>query len=296
VDKQQTPEEKLKTIIYDIYTNLFCETASDKRRTYIGQIWDKIVLWWNKFNYHKIDAKEMGEEIFSVIKRLVKENNENVKNKSEFFYILQKSMKNAENEYFRKNGQDSIKIPREEKRKLKEVNDLIKMREDFWERKLTNDEKEQCISKWFKKQEYIDLLNLINIGSISHGGNNGNSEIDIIDTHSLGPLGEYISKTNMETVLKAVKYLLDEKHEKVRPCIKALFTLYCINHDLKELYPILDQKIIDSCQKHCKKLNQYEIYQKYHPETDKVNAGVMAATNLHDFLKDVETCLKAKIQ
>jgi len=297
VDKQQTTEENLKTIIYGIYTHLFSEIASDQRQVYIGQIWDKIVLWWNKFNCHKIDAKEMGEEIFNVIKRLVKENNEIVKNKSEFFYILKKSMENAENEYFRKGEQDSIKISREEKHKLKELNDLIKMREDFWERKLTNDEKEQCISKWFKKQEYIDLLNAKNVGSL-YPDNDETGGLNYVDPHSNDPLDEYINKTDMENVLEAVTEavtsVLDKKHEKVRPCIKALFTLYCINNNLRGLYPILDQEIIDSFLLYDKKPNQYEIYQKYHPETDKESAGSEASTNLHAFLKDVKKCLKGK--
>jgi len=295
VDKQQTPEEKLKTVIYDIYTNLFCETASDQRQTYIGQIWDKIVLWWNKFNYHKIDAKEMGEEIFNVIKRLVKENNEIVKNKSEFFYILQKSMKNAENEYFRKDEQNPIKIPREEKRKLKELNELIKIREDFWERKLTNDEKEQCISKWFKKQKYIDLLIAKNIGSL-YTGDDETGGLIYVDPHSADPLNEYINKTDMEIVLEAVTTVLKNKQERARPCVKALFTLYCIKNDLKGLYPILDQEIIDSFHKHDKKLKQYEIYLKFYPETDKKSAEVMAATNLRKFLNDIKAYLKGKNQ
>ena len=295
MDKQQTTEENLKTIIYGIYTHLFSEIASDQRQVYIGQIWDKIVLWWNKFNCHKIDAKEMGEEIFNVIKRLVKENNEIVKNKSEFFYILKKSMENAENEYFRKGEQDSIKISREEKHKLKELNDLIKMREDFWERKLTNDEKEQCISKWFNKQEYIDLLNAKNVGSLYHD-NDKTGGLNYVDPHSNDPLDEYINKTDMETVLEAVTSVLAKKQERARPCIRALFTLCCINKGIKELYPILDQEIIETFQKHGKKPKQYEIYLKYHPGVDKPSAEVQASTNLREFINNVETCLKEKNQ
>ena len=112
MDIQQTPEEKLKTIIYNIYTSIFSESAPDRRQVYIGQIWEKIVLWWNKNNYHKIDANEMGVEVYNVIKRLVKGNNETAKNISEFFNILRESMENAENEYILKYGQGPINIPR----------------------------------------------------------------------------------------------------------------------------------------------------------------------------------------
>ena len=301
MDKQQATEEKLKTVIYDIYTSLFDETASDRRQVFIGQIWDKIVLWWKKYNYHKIDPKEIGEEIFNVIKRLVKDNNETVKNKSEFFYILQKSMENAEKEYIRKYKQGSINIPRDKKRKLKELNELIKTREDSLNRKITNNEKEQCISEFFKKQEYIDLLNLVNIGSISYTGNDKNDEIDALNyiyNPSVDPLNEYINKTDMENVLKAVKLLLDKKQERARDCYRAFFTLYCIENykDFEKLYSVLDNEILETWRKNGKNPKQYEIYQKYHPNAQKSSAEAMASKNLSEFLNDIETCLKNKNQ
>jgi hypothetical protein len=293
VDIQQTPEEKLKTIIYDIYTSFFDETTSDQREKDLGKIWGNIVSWWNNYYYHKIDAKEMGVEIFNVIKRLVKDNNQTKKDKSELFYILKKSMENAEKEYFSKYEQSPIKISREKKRKLKEVAGFIRMKESQLERKLTTEEQIQGISKWFKNPEYIELLNIENIGSLDTG-NEETGGPNYADPHSDDPLDEYINKTDTEDVLEAVTSVLDKKQERARPCIKALFTLYCIKNNLKGLYPILDKEIIDSFYKHDKKPKQYEIYLKYHPETDKESAGVMAATNLREFLNDLETYLKKK--
>jgi hypothetical protein len=259
---------------------------------YYPTLCGEIYLWYK--DYLSVDIDNMGLAISKVTNRFTKaEKILKIPNdKDGFFKYLTASIKRE------RIGEDNdpIKIPKEKKRKLKEVEGFIRMKESQLGRELTSEEQIQGISKWFKKQEYLDLLNLINIGSISHGGNNGNSEIDIIDPHPVDPLGEYISKTDTEIVLKAVKYLLDKKHEKVRPCIKALFTLYCIKNNLRELYPVLDQEIIDSFHKHDKKPKQYEIYQKYHPGTDKENAGVMAATNLHEFLNAVETYLKAKNQ
>jgi len=310
VEEQQTPEEKLKTFIYDKYTALFSETASDRRQVYIGQIWEKIVLWWNKYNYHKkyndhiIDANDMGVEIFNVINRIVKDNNETVKNKSEFFSILKKSLKNAENEYFRTFGQGSIHIPRDKKRKLKELNGYIRTKEKLFGRKLTDDEKEQCVSKWFIKQEYIELLNAINLKRLSDlnkDENNENVDLDVADPHSNSSLDkDYIydplDNTNAEYVMEAVKFALEERQERARDCYKDLFTLYCIKKDVKELYHILDHGIIDSFHKNGIKPTQYEIYQKYHPGVDKDSAGSMAAANLKEFLKDIETYLKNKNQ
>jgi hypothetical protein len=90
VDKQQTTEEQLKTVIYNIYTLFFNESSSDRRQVYSGQIWEKIVFWCNCYDFLKINVNEMGIEIFNIIKRLTKDNNKTVKDKSEFFNILKK--------------------------------------------------------------------------------------------------------------------------------------------------------------------------------------------------------------
>ncbi|WP_461246803.1 hypothetical protein [Treponema sp. R6D11] len=300
MDIQQTPEEKLKTDIYDIYTRFFVESSSERRQVYYGQIWDKIVKWCNKYlKYLKINANDMGIEIFNVIKRLVKDNNETTKNKSEFFYILEKSVENAKYEYLRKYEQGSIDISREKNRKFMKVKkELIKMKEHQPGKNLTKDEEEKCISNWLKnKQEYIDIYNAKNIASISYIKHDENDEIDDIDlpdTQSDDPLDEYINNIDMETVLEAVTSVFTKKQKRARDCYKALFTLYCIKNDLKGLYPILDQEIIDTFHKHGKKPKQYEIYLKYHPEADKNSAEVMASTNLREFLNDIETHLKEK--
>jgi hypothetical protein len=288
VKAHKRTEEQQKDYIFDIFSKYRSETAPDRLQMYYPTLCGEIYLWYK--DYLSVDIDNMGLAISKVTNRFTKvEKISKIPNdKDGFFKYLTASIKRE------RIGEDNdpVKIPKEKKRKLKEVDSFIRMKESHLGRKLTTEEQIQGISKWFKKQEYLDLLNLINTGSISHGGNNGNSEIDIIDTHSLDPLGEYISKANMETVLKAVKYLLDERQERARPCIKALFTLHCIKNNLRELYPILDQEIIDSFHKHDKKPKQYEIYQKYHPGIDKESAGVMAATNLREFLNDVDNYLE----
>jgi len=303
MDIQQTPEENLKTTIYSIYISFFNESSSDRRQVYIGQIWEKIVIWWNKFNYHKIDdANEMGKEIFYIIKRFVKDNNKPAKNKSEFFSILRESMKNAENEYFRKYEQGPIDTPREKRSKFRKIADTIRIRQNELGRKLTTNECEQIIYIFFKKQDYIDLHNAINIGSISYTSNDGNDEIDILNfakTPADLLFDELINKINAQDVIEAVNYLLDKKQERSRDCYRALFTLHCFENikDFEELCPVLDESIIKDCQKgkkDGKNLNQSEIYQKYHPNAQKSGAEAMASKNLSEFLIDIKTYLKEK--
>jgi hypothetical protein len=293
VKEPKRTEEQQKDYIFELFSKCRSEIVSDQLQGSSVNLCKEIYYWYK--DYLSVDVTNMGLGLVEVIIRFTKNISKIPKDKDGFFKYLTTSIKREKiSSYYEFDEKSPVNIPIEKKKKLKEVKGFIRMKESQLGRELTSDEKIQGISKWFKKQEYLDLLNLINIGSISHGGNNGNSEIDIIDTYSLGPLGEYISKINTENVLEAVTSVLAKKQEKTRPCIKALFTLYCIKHDLKGLYPILDQEIIDSFHKHDKKPKQYEIYLKYHPETDKESAEAMASTNLREFLNDLETYLKKK--
>ena len=287
-------EEQQKEYIFDIFTKCNSETAPSRLQVYYPTLCEQVYRWYRDYLF--IDVNKMGLEITKVINRFIKEENiiKIPKDKDGFFKYLTTSIKREKADSYREyNENDTIKIPKEIKRKLREVEDFIRMKESQLGRELTNAEQKQGISKWFKEQEYIDLLNVINVGSISYISEGGNDETN---THSVDPLDEYIRKTYMETVLEAVKYLLDKKQERARDCCKALFTLYCIKNDLRELYPILDQEILDSFYKDGKKPKQYEIYLEYNPKADKKSAEVQAATNLRKFLNDIETYLKAKNQ
>ena len=244
----------------------------------------------------------MGLEITRVANRFIK--NENIskipKDKDGFFKYLTASINKEKAGFYREyNENDTIKIPKDKKRKLREVEDFVRMKESQLGRKLTNDECIQSIYKWFKKQEYVDLLNLINVGSISYTSSDGNDSIDalnFINTHSLDPLDEYILKTDLETVLEAVKSVLGKKQERARDCYRALFTLYCIENykDFEKLYPVLDSQILENWQKDGENPNQYEIYQKYHPKAQRSSSEAMASKNISEFLNDIESCLKEK--
>jgi uncharacterized protein YdeI (YjbR/CyaY-like superfamily) len=99
---------------------------------------------------------KMGLEITKVINRFTKEENISKipQDKDGFFKYLNVSIKSEKAGFYREyNENDKVKIPRDKKRKLREVEDFIRMKESQLGRKLTADEHSQSISKWFKKQE-----------------------------------------------------------------------------------------------------------------------------------------------
>jgi len=300
VKEPKRTEEQQKDHIFDIFSKCRVETASNRLQVYLSILCEQIYLWYR--NYLAIDVNKMGLEITRVANRFIKDENiSKIPNdKDGFFKYLSASINKEKAGFYREyNENDTIKIPKEKKRKLREVEDFIRMKESQLGRKLTNDEQIQSISKWFKKQEYIDLLKLINVGSISRTSNDGNDEIDALnyaDTSSVNPLDEYIIKTDMETVAKATKYSLAKKQERSRDCYRSLFTLYCIENykDFEKLYPVLDSQILETWLKGDKNPKQYEVYQKYHPKAQKSSAEAMASKNLSEFLNDIETCLKEK--
>ena len=286
----------------DIFTKCCNESESSRLQVYYPVLCEKIYFWYK--DYLSIDVDKMGLEITRVINRFIKD--ENISkipdNKEGFFKYLATSINKEKASFFRDyDEKDTIKIPREKKQKLREVEDFIRMKESQLGRKLSFDECLQGISKWFKKQEYVDLLNSMNVGSFfctSNDENNGIDVLNCVDTLSVDPLEKYISKTDMETALMAVQSLLEKKQERSRDCYRALFTLYCIENykDFESLYPILDGKIIETWQKNMKKPKHYEIYQMYHPNARKSSADAMASKNLAEFLNDVEIFLKEKNQ
>jgi len=298
VKELKRTEEQQKDYIFDIFSKCRIETASNRLQVHLSILCEQIYLWYR--DYLAIDVDKMGLEITKVVNRFIKiENILKIPNdKDGFFKYLNASInKEKANFYHEYNENDTIKIPKEKKRKLREVKDFIRMKESQLGRKLTNNEQIHCISKWFKKQEYINLLNVINVSSISYTNNDGNNEIDalnFVDILTDDPLNKYIEKNDMGNILEAVKSLLEKKQERSRDCYRALFTLFCIKYykNFDMLYPVLDSKIVENWQKDMKKLNLYEIYQIYHPNANESSAEAMASKNLNEFLNDVKTYLK----
>jgi DNA-directed RNA polymerase specialized sigma subunit len=301
-------EEQQKDYIFDIFSKCHKETASNRLQVYYPTLCEQIYLWYR--DYLSFDVDKMGLEITKVINRFTKEKNISKipQDKDSFFKYLNVSIKTEKAGFHREyNENETIKIPKEKKKKLREIEDFIRMKESNLGRKLTYNERIQSISAWFKitekkVREYLELVNNKNISSLDV--NNNGEKMNILDSEDLKP--PYLSNSfeepesafftnfNMAIIREAVTSVLAKKQERARDCYKALFTLHCLKKDIRELYPILDQEIIDAFHKDEKNPKQYEIYLKYHPETDKKSAEAMASTNLKEFLKDIETYLKGK--
>ena len=300
MEKHKRTEEQQKEYIFDIFSKCHGETTSSRLQMYYPILCEQIYRWYR--DYLSIDVDKMGLEIARVIKRFVRDETilKVPNDKDGFFKYLNSSIKRESKSFYREyNDNETIKIPKKKKQKLREVEDFIRMKESHLGRKLTADEQVQGISKWFKKHEYVSLLNLINVGSISHISSNRNNEVDVFGyatTFLDDPVDEYIRKTDMDTVRETVKTLLEKKQKRSRDCYRALFTLYCIEKykDFEKLCPVLDSQILRACDKGKKKPKRFEIYQKYHPNAQKSGAEAMASKNLSEFLNDIETYIKEK--
>ena len=302
--KHKRTEEQQKDYIFNIISKCHSETSSSRLQVYYPLLSEQIFIWYR--DYLSIDVDNMGLEIAKVINHFIADKyiSKIPDDKNGFFKYLNTSIKNEKaGSFYKYNEKDTIKIPKEKKQKLREVEDFIRMRESQLGRKLTSDEKTQGISKWFRKQEYNDLLNAINISSISITTDDENKEIDILNfvttpvydaLISNNPLDEYIRKTDKEIVREAIKTVIGKKQERSRDCYRALFTLHCIESykDFEKLYPVLDSQILKAWLKEGEKPKQFEIYQKYHPKVQKTSAEAMASKNLIEFLIDIEALLE----
>jgi hypothetical protein len=303
VKELKRTEEQQKDYIFDIFTKYRNEITSERLQVYYLDLCEQVYRWYRDYLF--IDVDEIGLEITKVIDRFIKDEtiSKIPQDKDGFFKYLSASVK-REKTYSKRgyNENETITIPKEKKRKLRKVEDFIRMKESQLGRKLTNDECEKSILKWFKKQVYVDLLKAVNIGSISYTRNDENEEVDALNSTATSiyntivtdnPLDEYIKRTNMAIILEAVKSVLDKKQKRSRNCYRALFTLYCIEKykDFEGLCPILDKNVIEACQ-NGKNPNKYEIYQQYHPNAKQSSAEAMASTNLKEFLGDIETYLR----
>jgi len=308
VKENKRTEKQQKDLIFDNFSKYINEPEIDRIKAY-QIICEQIYRWYK--DYKNIDIDETGLAIVQVISHLLKKEtiSKIPKDKDGFFKYLSSSIETEKKGlYYEYNENDLVNIPKEKKRKLRKVEDFIRMKESQLGRKLTNNERIQGVSKWFyisekKAREYLYLINNKNVSSLDVKNSKG-EENNILDSEDLKPPyqprpyeepeSSFFTNFNDSNIIEAVKFVLDNKHEKTRDCYKALFTLYCIKNDLKELYPILDQEIIDSFHKDGKEPNQYEIYMKYHPKAIQESAGSMASTNLREFLKDIKNYLKVK--
>jgi len=139
VKEHKRTEEQQKDYIFDIFSKCRSETAPGRLQVYYPTLCVEIYLWYK--DYLSIDIDDMGLAISEVINRFTKvEKIKRVPNdKDSFFKYLAASIK------IERRGEDNdpIKIPKEKKRKRKEIKDIIEMLESQLGRGSTSDEKIQ---------------------------------------------------------------------------------------------------------------------------------------------------------
>jgi ribosomal protein L13E len=307
VKEHKRTEEQQKDLIFDIYSKWREEPSNDRLFNYYRDLCKQIYLWCKSY-YRKIH--NMGEEIAVVTIRIMK-NKENIPtDKKSFFNYLSKALKNEKPNFLRKYNTEDIKIPKEIKSKIKNAEDVLRMKERNLGRALTKEEQIQTISDWYgiSKKRAILIIKAIEIRRMDFANNkidkNG-KRIDILDlaTSSIymdnnffNPLDEYLIKNDRKYILEAVEYLLSKKQQRARGCYRALFTLHCIENykDFEGLYTVLDKEVLEDLQKDGKEPNQYEIYMKYHPKAKQKSAEAESSKNLNEFLEDIKAYLKSK--
>jgi len=302
--KQSKTEDQLKAEIFGIYTRYTSESSSDRRQVDFVRIYDKIITWCKVFL--RIEADEMGVEIYRVVQRLIKRSDKNIpKDENKFYSYLRVALTNARKEYHRNISIAQEDIPRDIKYKLKLVKDLIAYKESYAGKKLTETQRRQYISELFNPEEYSELLKFTNIGRLEFNSNSSdkddtfdilNSEVKsiFVENDSLNPLDEYLTKLCDKGTSEIIENVLQGMQERSRECYRSLFTLYCINKSLltEYLIPLLDNKILETYQENGKKPKRREIYLKYHPTVQKESAAARSAQMLKDFLDKLKIALE----
>jgi len=274
-------------LIFEIFSKWKNSTDSSETQKYCDQFRKQVDDWYK--TYYKNAYNMYGRELKIVIDKITsKDRKLNIpKDEKGFIKYFSVALRNEKRNTIRKfDGRKSSYIPKGVKSRLKKLAKFIALEENRLGRKLTEEQKVLCAikTKLFTKQAYINLINVDNMRDIQRS--KAASKIELHD--------DYLSKNKIAELKEAVKYVLAKKQKRARDCCKALFTIYCIKKDLRDLYPILDQKILDSFHEKGKKRKQYEIYLKYHPKITKKSAEAQASANLHIFLNDIKAHLKER--
>jgi len=287
VVKPPKTEEELKANIFDVYSK-FRKEVPDRRHVYFEQFCEYVIQWCTNFKIIP-EAKEMGSEIYKALIRIVKKEIE----EKHFFEYLAKALKNAKNEYYRKNISNNIKHPRI----IKDIEKFIELHESNAGRRLTEEEKIIFISKWFDKpkdkaREYLELIDNKNVDSLASFDN---EEKDIPDSN-YAPENVFFSKFNAAIIRETVESVLSSKQDRTRECYRALFTAYCIDKsiDFEGAASVLNAEILEKNLKDGKKPEQYEVYKMYHPNVTNESAEASASVMLKTLRKDLKTALELK--
>ena len=249
--------------IYELF--LQCRNnTSPNRQISIGQLWDHIIKWHGKkISIEKYEkGYELGKEVYHIIRRITKEGSNIPQDKEGFFKYLITALKRGKYEYIRQY-------------KKRNQEDIIRMKESFLGRKLTEEEKISFINKWYNCENAMKVIST-----------------SLTDSEKEAPYTEYLNTDNTAIIIEAIKTVLSGKQERSRDCYRALLTLHWI--DYVDLYHALDSRVVEACRQRAEKPKPYEIYQIYHPKASKRSSEVMASNNLKELLSDLKVYLKEK--
>ena len=291
MEKQK--DEEIKTNIINVYSKYKEEESSDRRKVYRGQLCGLVFKWCKDHLYREAD--EMGVEIVEAVKRCA----EKGKMPEEFLEDLGGALYYAKNLYYRNRVEGALREPRI----IKEIKKIIKTEEANEGRVLTLDERVECIRRLIPMHEKTIRAHLTNMDRrFEPVDEKGNDNIESRAGHSLTinasistPQEESVKDSEMETIRDALETVLNKAQNKMKAFYKALFTLRCIDNNIKhyqKLWPILDNEILDVYWKTLTVPDQYEIYMKYHPGAQKSTAEANASKMSKKFFADLDKVIK----
>ena len=311
MEERKYNDEELKARIYAFYSEYY-DPSSDRSKA-LGQLWFHVCKWCRhylykkeeKFLYEKGDDVEV--EIYKTVKRCAEKDKMPEK---DFFPYLYVSLVNAKNQYYRDHLQEgSLK----ETRTLRKIKGCIEALEKSMGRETTQDERFYYISEEMpeiKKETTIrDYLQCLASSGAKYKFNTkidkSGKEVSIFDIIE-GNFSTYEKEITDDNIAEIIKEEFEKyingKQERTIPFLRAIYTLDCVenNKDYNKLRPILDRDILEICEKRGKdgeKLPaKYEIYMKYHSDSDKKTAVSNASSMLKDFVNGFEAILRKAIK
>ena len=319
MEKQRKTEDQLKADIYSVYLHCKEESSSSSRQTDFGKLCPAIFRWCTDYLFKGVPLKGwhkdfnvahlMGEEIFNTVLRIF--NGKNVpKDKDRFFNYLKKSLNRARFEYYRKQEESDIKISRNKRKQLQNIESIITIKEGNLGKKLTEDERKDIISRWFPSKwfgtsEYFFLVNVKNAVSLEKLINKDDSDTELnlldkdiksifMESASATTHDNSISKHNAQIIQDALETVLNKKQARSRECYRALITGHIIEKikDFECLSPVLSSEILEEFKITAKNPMQHEIYLKYHPNIKKESAEARSSEMLKKLLNDLRIIIK----
>jgi hypothetical protein len=244
------------------------------------------------------EAHQVGAEISEAVSQLVKEGKsakvlKDLENRDRFFRYFKTILKRERAAYYRNNENKPgvFQLPRI----LANMERMIEMQQVNAGRKLTEEEKEQCIIDFFpdyrKNAEiYLKMMNTDNSGSYYYF--EGTKEKNILDSIELKrPYIPAVSDDPQRifqirycnlVIQEAVgKVLEDKKNKDNKDIFRALFTSRCIDAsvDLESMTSILDTEILKAYREKRRIPTNSEIVLKYRPNV-KVSSAYSTANQV----------------